>query len=143
MIMIKINGLRSFAKFSSHDFAVTIAIGSILASTAVSKEPSVIQGALAIGSFLALQALYSKWRLLRSQPYLENSPLFLMKGSEILKDNLKKAKVTEDDLMSKLREANVINLKQVHAVVFEPSGDIAVLHGEGDLDQCIIQDVKR
>ena len=29
LIFVKLNGLRSFSKMSAHDFAVTIAIGSI------------------------------------------------------------------------------------------------------------------
>jgi uncharacterized membrane protein YcaP (DUF421 family) len=41
---------------------------------------------------------------------------------------LKKARVTEADLRSKLREANVLELSQVRAVIFECTGDIAVLH---------------
>jgi len=36
--------------------------------------------------------------------------------------------VTESDLRAKLHEANVFEPSQVFAVVFETTGDIAVLH---------------
>lgn len=143
LIFIKINGLRSFAKFSAHDFAVTIAIGSIFGSTITSPTPSILQGLVAIGTLLALQALFSKWRIKRNSEYLENEPLLIMDGSNILYDNLKRAKITENDLISKLRESNVLHTKQVQAVIFEPSGDISVLHGDTELEDIILKDVKR
>ena len=55
-----------------------------------------------------------------------------MKNGEILEDNLKKCKVTISDLKAKLREANVIQISEVKAVVFESTGDISVLHGSED-----------
>jgi uncharacterized membrane protein YcaP (DUF421 family) len=36
--------------------------------------------------------------------------------------------VTEDDLRSKLRQANVLKRDQIRAVVFEATGNIAVMH---------------
>lgn len=109
LILFKINGLRSFSKFSAHDFAVTIAIGSIFGATVTSKNPSIIQGIVAIASVLALQALFSKWRIMRDVTFLENEPLLLTDKSEILYDNLKKSDMTKNDLLSKLRESNVLH----------------------------------
>ena len=46
--------------------------------------------------------------------------------------------------MGKLREANVLQLSQVKAVIFETTGDISVLHSEDqiDIDAIIMEDVK-
>jgi len=54
--------------------------------------------------------------------------LLLMDGAEIIHQNLKSARVHEDQLIAKLREANVYNFNQVIAVVLETTGDISVLH---------------
>jgi uncharacterized membrane protein YcaP (DUF421 family) len=142
MVMIKINGLRSFSKMSGHDFAITVAIGSILASTVVSDTPSVIQGALAIGTLLGFQSILSLWRIKRVKKYLENEPLLLMRNDHIYEDNLKKAKITKGDLIAKLREANVLHLNEVRAVVLEQTGDISVLHGEKDLESQLLHGVR-
>lgn len=141
MIFIKINGLRSFSKMSAHDFAVTIAIGSILGSVAVSETPTLLQGAAAIGSFLFLQACYSRWRIYRQRSYLENKPVLLMKDGYVYEDNLKTTKLTKADLLTKLREANVLRLEDVRAVIFEGTGDISVLHGSSELDDILLEDV--
>lgn len=132
MVIVKLNGLRSFSKMSPHDFAITVAIGSIVATVIVADEPSILQGAVGIGSLLFLQALFSKWRIVRDAVYTENEPLLLMRGTDILHDNLKKADITEADLIAKLREANVIQLSQVKAVVLEATGDVSVLHDDGE-----------
>lgn len=143
LVMIRLNGLRTFSKMSAHDFAVTIAIGSIIAGTALSKEPSVLQGVFAMGTFIVLQFFYSLWRLKRPSAYLENEPLLLMDRETILYENLKKAKLTEDDLIGKLREANVLDFSEVQAAVFEPTGDVSILHGDKSLNKKILQGVRR
>ena len=45
--------------------------------------------------------------------------------------------------MPKLREANVLNTNQIRAVVLETTGDISVLHGEGELQDDILKDVQK
>jgi uncharacterized membrane protein YcaP (DUF421 family) len=51
-----------------------------------------------------------------------------MQGPEILHANLRTARIHENQLIAKLREANVLNFNQVIAVVLETTGDISVLH---------------
>lgn len=143
MIFIKMNGLRSFAKMSSHDFAVTIAVGSILGAVVIQKEPSVLQAAVAIASFFALQSIYSLWRIKRRNPLIENEPLLLMDGPEILDKNLETAKITKTDLMAKLREANILDLNDVKAAILESTGDVSVLHGDKVPDEILLKDVKK
>ncbi len=143
MVFVKINGLRSFSKMSAHDFAVTVAIGSIVAGTVINKNPSILQGALAIAVLLFLQSGYSIWRLKRNRKYLENEPLLLMEGSKILEENLNKAKITKADVMAKLREANVLDFEEIKFMVFEATGDISVLHGDKLVNEKLLEDVKR
>lgn len=142
IIIVKLNGLRSFAKMSSHGFVVTLAIGSICASTVTSKDPSLLQGMVSITALLGIQSMFSLWRLYRNKPRIENRPLLLMDGSKILEGNLIKAKVTRQDLIAKLREANVLDFSEVRAVVFEQTGDISVLHGDKELSPSLLEGVR-
>ncbi|MFO8098403.1 MAG: hypothetical protein R6T83_02135 [Salinibacter sp.] len=43
-------GLRSFSKMSGFDFAITIAIGSVLASVTLWQKPTLWDGAVALGT---------------------------------------------------------------------------------------------
>lgn len=68
-----------------------------------------------------------------------------MNGEEILKENMKTAKVTHEDLLCKLREANVTQFSQVKAVIMETTGDISVLHHQDashKIDDGLIKDVR-
>ena len=135
MIITRIAGLRTFAKMSSIDFASTIAVGSIIAST-ITGSISVINGILALCIIVFLQI--SSARLMKNYSWFSklasNQPLLLMHEGEILQDNLDKSGVSKADLMAKLREANALQLSNVKAVVFETTGDIAVLHSSDDIE---------
>ncbi|WP_026451921.1 DUF421 domain-containing protein [Aequorivita capsosiphonis] len=129
IIFTRLAGKRSFSKMSSFDFAMTVAIGSLIATTVLSKSVSLIQGIVGIAIVYALQIFIATLRRFRIvQDIVDNKPLLLMIGEKILHQNLIRARVTEADLRSKLREANVLELSQVRAVIFEATGDIAVLH---------------
>ncbi|MDA8870480.1 DUF421 domain-containing protein [Rhizobiaceae bacterium] len=146
--LVRMAGLRSFAKMSSFDFAVTVASGSILGSIVLNADQSFTHGAIAIGALLCAQVLVARGRL--SAPWfrnlVDNEPLLLMDGPEILEANLKAGRVTRQDVIAKLREANVLSFSQVRAVVLETTGDISVLHGDtggADLEPRLLQDVRR
>ncbi|WP_317130287.1 DUF421 domain-containing protein [Changchengzhania lutea] len=132
---------------SSFDFACTIAMGSIIASTLLTKSVSLIEGVFGLLSIYTLQGITAYLRQFKVfKSLVDNNPLLLMDGENILWDNMKKAKVTEDDLKAKLREANVIKISQVKAVIFETTGDIAVLHNDQEnmsVDSWILEGVNR
>lgn len=147
IVYTRLAGKRSFSKMSSFDFAMTVAIGSILASTILSKSTSLLQGAVGLASVYVLQLFVALLRRNKQfQKLVDNKPVLLMDGQEVLHENLKKSHVTLDDLKSKLREANVLELSQVRAVIFEATGDIAVLHTKDEnqqIEDFILEDVKR
>jgi len=135
IILTRICGKRSFSKMSSFDFAMTVAVGSIIATTALSSSVSLVEGAVGLTSVYVLQIAAAFIRRNdKIQSLMDNTPLLLMDGQVILTENLRKARVTERDLRSCLRAANVKQLSEVKAVVFETTGDISVLHAEKDMD---------
>lgn len=144
--LTRISGKRSFSKMSSFDFAMTVAVGSIVATTILSSSVKMIEGIIGLSIVYLLQISIALARRNKTvQNMVDNSPLLLMDGEKIIESNLIKARVTEGDLRSKLREANVTQLNQVKAVIFETTGDISVLHKESNspIDLWIMKDVKR
>lgn len=141
IIYVRIVGLRSFSKMSSFDFAVTVAMGSLLAAVALSGS-SLADGLVAAATLLGLQMLIALGRTrFGLAAAVDNDPLLLMIGSTFVDENLRRARVTTDDLRAKLREANVRNYRQVRYVVLESTGDVSVIHGDGELDPDIYVDV--
>ncbi len=133
ILFTRLAGKRSFSKMSSFDFAMTVALGSVIATTVVSSSVTLVHGLVGLLIIYILQMMAAYFRRYQWFSGLtDNVPLLLMDGETILHENLKKSKVTEADLRSKLREANVLCLQNVKAVVFESTGDISVLHGSKD-----------
>lgn len=146
ILFTRIAGKRSFSKMSSFDFAMTIAIGSIIGSTLLLASVSLVTGIVGLASVYLLQQMVAYLRQFDSFGMIvENKPFLLMNGSQILEENLKKARVTKGDLRAKLREANVTRFSQIKAVVFETTGDISVLHGQEDqeMEEWLLEDVKQ
>lgn len=142
----RLRGLRSFSKMSGYDFSLTVAFGSILGSAAMSQSVSLHVAIAAVGAIFLLQMILAEGR--RRWSYfsaaIDNTPLMLMDGKEILEDNLDHAQISRADLLAKLREANVTALDQIQAVVLETTGDVSVLHSEKDVDVGpILENVRR
>ena len=147
IVYTRLAGLRTFSKMSAFDFAMTVAIGSIVAGSILFDGPSLLRAVVALTVVFGLQIGLAALRQ-RSQAVsdaVDNEPLVLMTQDGMVRDNLRRAKVTEEDVWAKLREANVIRVSEVRAVVFEATGDISVLHGPADgeaLEACLLTGVR-
>lgn len=145
LVYTRLAGLRSFTQMSGFDFAVNIALGSLMATTAVSDSPTVAQGVVAMGTLFAAQMLIAIVRRHEHARYgVNNRSLLVMEGPEFIEDHLRRGRVTKDDVRFKLREANVFSYEQVRAVVLETTGEMTVLHAADDttVDADILADVR-
>ncbi|AWT49901.1 DUF421 domain-containing protein [Psychrobacter sp. YP14] len=129
MLFTRLMGLRSFAKISSHDFAMTVGVGSILASTVLSKSPSLMQGLVAMAMLFVLQALVSMLRrnVKPLKDLIDNEPLVLMAHGEYHWDNIKSANLAKSDIQEVLRKNGLKSKSEVFAVVMETTGDMSVI----------------
>lgn len=142
--VIRANGLRSLSKMSSFDFVMSIAVGSIVAGTLLSASTSVADGATALAVlFICQRAVAWGRKNAGASALVDNTAVVLMVGESMLEDVLTSTRVTADDVRGKLREANVVDLSEVHVVVLEATGDISVLHsGDGTvLDARLLENV--
>ena len=136
--VIRVVGLRSLSKMSSFDFAVTIALGGVAASST-----SLLNGMIAVVALLATQTTIALLRQRTSAgEVVDNTPMLLMRNGEFIDDALRHTRVTRSDVLAKLREANAIRLDQVHAVVLESTGDVSVLHGDQPVDDRLLDGVR-
>lgn len=147
IFLTQLAGKRSFTKMSSFDFAMTISIGAMIATTVLSPSVSLLQGITGLAAIFLLELfsnfLRKKFKFYRKA--VDNYPLYLMKDAQVLWDNLESARITEGDLRAQLRRNNVHNVSQVKAVIIESTGDISVIKERepvGGPDAWIFKDVK-
>lgn len=134
-------GPRSFSQLTAFDFAVTVALGAIVGSTATGGV-GFIRGSLGLSLLFLIRWTVALLRRKGITRFVDNSPILLMDGPRILPEYLKRAKLTEEDLLQSLRKKGITQLNQVKAVVMERDGSISVLRtGEG-LDPYLLTGVK-
>ena len=133
VILIRIVGLRSLSKMTTFDFIMTIALGSLLAAGGQATEwSSFAQIAVAIVTLFSVQVTAALVRRSSdtAETMLQNQPVILMRDGVIDEQALEQTRVARSDLIAKLREANVLEMSKVRAVVLESTGDVSVLHGD-------------
>ena len=136
IVYARFAGVRSFAKMSGFDFAMTIAVGSVIASTALSASTPLPVGAAVLAVLFVMQWSIAKarqrWPGVSS--VVDNEPILVFYEGEVLTDNLRRAAMSIDDLWSKMREANVLRRDYARAVIVETTGDVTVLHGDPSIE---------
>ncbi|MEO9777931.1 MAG: YetF domain-containing protein [Sedimentitalea sp.] len=144
VVCVRVIGLRAFSKMTSFDFVTTVAIGSLLAGCVQATDWSALMQALiAIAALLGIQYAVSRARSHRDdfEGVIGNTPTLLMRDGEFQESALTRTRTTRSDIIAKLREANVLHVSEVRAVVLESTGDISVLHGES-LDDVLLDGVR-
>lgn len=144
ILLVRIVGLRSFSKMTNVDFVMTVGMGSLLANATQSASwTELVQTLTAMAALFGIQFAVAILRR-RSKTIdntLQNEPILLMKDGVILQKALRKTRVSEEDLIAKLREANALDLTTVRAVVLEVTGDVSVLQGP-DVDEILLKSVR-
>ena len=145
MLFTRLMGLRSFSKLSSHDFAMTVGIGSILASTVLSDEPSLLQGLCAVAVLFVIQGVVSviRRKIKPLKALIDNQAIILMAHGEYFPDNLQEANLSTSDVQEVLRKNGIKSKTEVFAVIMETTGDMSVVkNSEVTPDRSLFDDIR-
>lgn len=144
VILTRLAGARSLATVSAVDFVMTVAVGTIVGSTLLAKNPPLASGLVALLVLYALKkalsAARARWQPLQS--LVDNRPILLAWKGKILTENLARANLTEADIAAKMRQAGVKRLADVHAIFMETAGDFSILSGDGAIDDFLLEGVR-
>jgi uncharacterized membrane protein YcaP (DUF421 family) len=130
VVAVRLAGRRTVAQMSAYDAVVTIALGSVLATTAVSSEVSYAVGITAIATLLVLQVglAFVRRRFPRLRHLLEFAPEVVVEdGAVHLPTGPSTSQMTLDELRSQLRKQGVVDESTPALVLLEPDGRISVL----------------
>ena len=128
LIVVRLGGRRTFAKWSALDLIVSIVAGSNLSRALTGQAP--FWGTLAATAVLmALHWVLAKVvaRSPRMSRLLEGRPIPLGRGGRLEEQALVRHAVSEADLNEALRVAGVESASVARLVTLEPSGRISVL----------------
>lgn len=129
LLLTKILGKRQIKQLTYIEYIVGITIGSIAAFMATEMDGAIHHSLIAMAIF-AFFPILMEWLSLKSKilrDFFEGKSTVLIKEGKILEDNLKKERLTSEDLMEQLRIKNVFQVADVEFALLETSGELSVL----------------
>ncbi|MDF2648947.1 MAG: rane protein [Paenibacillus sp.] len=127
--MTKILGKRQISQLSFFEYITGITIGSLAAYISLDMEANWYLGILSLGVWVAcslgIEFLQLKSKKMRD--FIDSKGTVLIREGKVLEDNLKKERITTDELMEQLRKKSAFKVAEVEFAIMEPSGEINVL----------------
>jgi uncharacterized membrane protein YcaP (DUF421 family) len=129
VILLRVSGKRTLARWNAFDFIVTVAFGSLLATMILSKDTSVAQGVLGFALLVVLQYAVS-WlseRYADVRNLIKAEPTLLLYQGEFRQAVLRENRVTEGEIRAAVRNQGIACLEDIEAVVLETDGSFSVI----------------
>ncbi len=129
VLFLRVSGKRTLSKMNAFDLVVTVALGSTLATVLLSTDVALATGALGFALLIGLQYAVT-WLSVRSpavRSFVKAEPTMLIHRGRLLKDAMRKERVTEDELLAAIRAQGFSDLAEVEAVVLETDSSFSVL----------------
>jgi uncharacterized membrane protein YcaP (DUF421 family) len=127
--MTRLVGKRQIAQLSFFDYVVGISIGSIAASVSVDPNIKLMNGmvGLLVWAILPMTIFYFNLKSYKFRGLSNGSPSVVIKDGRILERNLKKERISVDELMLLLRKKNIFKLSEVEFAILETNGELSVM----------------
>jgi len=126
---VRVAGRRTLAQMSAFDILVTVAIGTLAASTVLPSSPALSEFAAALLTFLVLQVFLGalRQRFKAVERLLDFQPTAVFHDGRVdLPRAPWTAQLTRSDLESRLRQKGLGALEEATVVVLESTGETSV-----------------
>jgi uncharacterized membrane protein YcaP (DUF421 family) len=129
VLYVKMAGIRTTAQMNSFDWIVTVALGSVLASTIVLKNVPLIAGAVAVLALILLQFILTKLTFWSQswKKIVHSTPQLLLLNGKFIEENLRSTRVVKSEILAAIRERGHPNINNVYAVVLETDAKLSVI----------------
>jgi uncharacterized membrane protein YcaP (DUF421 family) len=128
LLSLRVAHRRTLAQWTAIDFAAAVAVGAIVGRTAIARDQSYLEGAIALGTILVAHALATYARFRRWPGKLvDHRVRVLVEHGRVRPDQLRICGVTRHDLVAQLRQRGIFDLSAVRYVLYEAKGDLTVV----------------
>ena len=129
LFLSKLIGVKIISQMNFFDFIVGISFGSIIAKIIIDKDHVVFSGiiALIIFTLLTISTSYLNLKSYAARRIINAKTLILVENGRIVDKNMRKLRLTINELMMKLREKDVFALEDVQFAIMESNGQLSVL----------------
>lgn len=127
--ILRMTGKRTLAQLNAFDFIVTVALGSTLATVALSETVSWSEGALALTLLAGLQfvAAWASVHVSWVRRTITSEPAVLLRHGRLDQTALRRERISETSLRQAVRSSGCGGLELVAFVVLETNGQLSVV----------------
>jgi len=128
-VMTRLIGRRELGKLQAFDLILFIVIGDLVQQGITQSDYSAT-GLTLVVSRLALLTVFVSWvsfRFPRIRPLLDGEPVVILEDGQLIAANLKRTRLSLDDIEEAARLQQIASLETVRWAVFENSGDISFI----------------
>lgn len=134
IVAFRIFGKRELSQLSIADLVLIVLISNAVQNAMVGDNTSLLGGLTAAGVLFALNMLlgYLMYKFKGIRKIVQSEPVTLIYNGRILKENLKSVLLTEDELLTAVREHGVNSYQEVSLAILEIDGNISVISENGN-----------
>lgn len=126
--VIRLMGKRQIGQMEPSEFVVTMLVANLASIPMQDSGIPLFSGFVPIVTVLGLELVLSflSLRSIWVRKLLCGKPVILIENGNILQQNLRKTRVTLDELTGHLREKDVLDLRSVQYAILETNGNLSV-----------------
>ena len=128
LVVIRLMGKRQVGQMEPSEFVVTMLVANLASIPMQDGGIPLFSGVVPIVTVLGAELVLSALALknIRLRKLLCGKPVILIENGNILQKNLRKTRITMDELTGHLREKDVLDLRSVQYAILETNGNLSV-----------------
>jgi uncharacterized membrane protein YcaP (DUF421 family) len=128
-VVTRVMGRRELSSLAPFDIILLIVIGDAIQQGLTQDDYSLTGAFIVITTFVLLQVAtsYISFRWAKARPILEGEPIVLVQDGTVLDRNLKRERMTAEEIAEEARLQQIDSLDKVKWAVLEPSGKISFI----------------
>ena len=125
---IRLMGKRQIGQMEPSEFVVTMLVANLASIPMQDGGIPLFSGLVPILTVLGLELVLSGaiMRSVALRRLFCGKPVILIDNGKILQDNLRRTRVTLDELTGHLREKDILDIRQVQFAILETNGSLSV-----------------
>ena len=126
--VIRLMGKRQVGQMEPSEFVVTMLVANLASIPMQDGGIPLYSGLVPILTVLGLELVlsYLVLRSMKLRKLLCGKPVILIENGNILQNNLRRTRITLDELTGQLREKDVLELSAVQYAILETNGNLSV-----------------
>jgi uncharacterized membrane protein YcaP (DUF421 family) len=129
LLLTRVIGKRELGSLQPFDLILLIVLGDALQQGLTQDDYSLTGAILVVGTIAVLQVCVSwlSYRFPRTRPILEGEPLVIVQDGKVIERNLKRERLTVDEITEAARKQQIAHLAEVRFAVLETDGEISFI----------------